>query len=1832
MFFSRNNFFQRVYILIVLMLSFSCTQKESSQQIQSDFHIEYSSSNGHSVNRPFEVQFTFDLVEDSLSKIDLSKHVQIKPKIEGDWYFEDSRKIVFQPKAPFEFDKKYQVSIQLKGLHPKFNSIQKNYKTSFKTQPLSFQVKYNESQSYNKNVQYVLGNIEFSDAVKNQKVREVLQASLGGKTLPIVWENNKEALRKIHSFKLDSIRRLDKEQLIKLSWDSEVFDADISGEMDIKILAKDVYQITSARIDRDKKDNTIIVNFSEKLDKKQNLIGLVSLGKQKFTTKIDGNNLYIYPKNVVKSNLALNISKKVKNIDGETLEFGYNQIIVFRPEEPQIRIRNTGNILTSINQSKVYFDAISLKKVDLRIIKIPNQNMLQYFQDNSLAGSTRIKYVGRPVLKKTIDISTNNFNWTTHAIDLTKLTELDENALYRLEFFIRPEYNQICEVEGKGYESDFDKEDYNNPTEHSNWNWYNDFYYDNYKWQERDNPCDISYYLRRRGALVTKNIYKSDIGITAKRGNDNLHIIALNIADNSAIKGAGVRIFNFQGEELLSSKTNESGIARFDELKEKVAFVEVVSGADKNYLRLFDGNALSLSRFDVGGMADKSNLKGFLYLNRGVRRPGDKIEVNFILQENSKTLPEGTPINFEFYDPKGKLVSKKNHSKNEYNHYHQTFSTDIEDVTGNWKVKVLIGNTVFSKTIKVETVKPNRLKILLDLPEKLNSTDGSKEINGQVNWLHGATANDLEVHSELKFTKQPIKIKGFNAYHFENDYRKFESTENRIFQGKSNGEGKFRFQLNLGSYYNFPGMMKAHISSRAYEKGGDFSMSVNSFDYSPYKNYVGILIPKGDNSKRNMLLTDKKHNLEFALVSEDGKPQKNKTVEVKIYKVHWKWWWEKKKDNFVSYATGNALHPKFVQRITTNSRGIATMPFEIKYPEWGRYLVVAKDVSERRGHVSAKTLNIDWPGWAGKSKKLDPTFASILNFTTDKEKYQTGETAQISVPSSEGGKIVVSIEKANRVLDVKTFPSQKGKTQIDLPILAEYSPNIYFNISLIYAQKNKKTDSPIRLFGTKPISVYNPQTELKPVLSMKDEVKPEEEFTLDISERNGKAMSYTIAVVDDGILDLTNFKTPKPWTYFYSKEALGVKSWDVYDDIIGAYSGKLNQVFAVGGDGSAKQINVKKAKRFKPVNLHFGPFYLPAGKMVSHKINMPRYIGSVRVMVVASDSKTKAYGQSEKSVKVKKPLMLLSSAPRKLVKGDVFKLPVTVFALKSSVKNVEVSLKSNDFIEILGDKTQSIIFNKEGEKIVEFECKVKGKTGNAQLEIFAQSGKNKVKEVLDIYTDNPNKSVVKTKTWTVKPKEKMTLPIEYFGEEGSNQLALEFSSILPMNLGKRLDYLIKYPYGCLEQTTSNSFPQLYLSSLKELKETDKMNIQKHMEKAIDKIARMQKPDGSLGYWSASSYYSSWANVYAGHFMIEAEKNGYQLPYNFKKNYLDFLYNKVSNSVTNKLTKAYSLYVLAVANQPNIAEMNKMRESNEKGLALAWLALAYKKIGQKEIAKSILSKIEIKNWNKNNRNTYGSDLRNKAILLLANKKLNKHSEALNLAKEISNSMVSKKWYSTQTTAFGLMALAEFVEGKDKEVKFTYSLDQKEKKEIKISNKIYVLEKLKAQTVDINNTSDQTLYIQEKVEGVPVLGSEVAVENKLSISTSALSEDNKLIDLSSLSQGSTFIYKIEVKNTDVNPVDNIALTQLFPSGWEILPSDNFQTNFNGRADFVDIRDDRANIFMDLKAKESKVFKIRINASYKGIYYFSGTHAQAMYDNSYSAKKKGFYVKVEGFNNEE
>ncbi|MEQ6122913.1 alpha-2-macroglobulin family protein [Pseudotenacibaculum sp. MALMAid0570] len=879
-----------------------------------------------------------------------------------------------------------------------------------------------------------------------------------------------------------------------------------------------------------------------------------------------------------------------------------------------------------------------------------------------------------------------------------------------------------------------------------------------------------------------------------------------------------------------------------------------------------------------------------------------------------------------------------------------------------------------------------------------------------------------------------------------------------------------------------------------------------------------------------------------------------------------------------------------------------------------------------------------YDNWWENSPTDDKEAAKMLIFNSDKKSYQVGETAKITFPSAHVAKALISLENVSEVIQHQWVNTQKGKTIVEIPITKKMTPNFFVNISLLQPHSKVENDLPIRLYGTIPIKVEDPNTRLEPVILMPKSVEPEKEFEIIVSEKQNKSMTYTLAIVEEGLLDLTRFKTPNPYNTFYAREALGVRTWDIYDDVIGAYSGSIDQVFAIGGDGTSSAAKNRKANRFKPVVKYLGPFTLNSGQR-KHKVTLPNYIGAVRTMIVAGNGTKEAYGNAEKSVTVKKPLMVLATLPRKLSPGEQVTLPVTVFATDNQIKNVSVQLQLSDGIEILGKKEALLAFNKTGEQMAYFKLDVSKASGIKNINVIAKSGLKTAKYNVEIDVENPNPITSKLINKTIGSNEEITIDFNTFGVSGTNSAIVQIASVPPVNFDGRLEYLIQYPHGCVEQTTSSVFPQLYMNDLFDLSSKKKAQIERNIKKGVERLGHFQRPNGGMSYWIGETDSNDWGSSYAGHFMIEAEKKGYVLPFSFKSNWVRYQKEaarnwKPSYDGYSDLNQAYRLYTLALSGNPDLGAMNRLREYDRISNDAKWrLAAAYALVGQKQASRQLANTASIEFHNGSYSYSYGSVTRNKAMAL-ETMLLLEDERTFDFAKSIAKNLSSNQWMSTQTTAYSLLSMGKMlVKNGGKSIQIEYNFKGKRDK---ITSSKTIVERTLQVTegknqIQLKNIEKNTVYVSVVNKGKLPLGNELPINRGFRAEVTYALPNGIPLDITKLEQGQDFMATVIVKNLKDESVKDIALTQIFPSGWEIVNTrfTDFGNTVTSKARYTDIRDDRVNFYFDLGRKGTgngqKTFQVLLNASYLGKYYLPGLQVEAMYDNDYLVRTKGSWIEV-------
>ena len=1856
-----------LFFLLLMIVSFSSctrTQKDIIPSAEYAPYINAYTGGVISQNSTIRIELTHEQPMVDLNNELKENPFSFSPSLKGKAYWVSNNTIEFVPEegtlkpgslyeCTFQLGKFVEVDKKLKEFNFSFRVQERNFTLSIEPLPIT------DAQPDEINIK---GEICFSDIVKKEEVEKILTVKDGNnKSYPVEIIPTDNLTR--YQFCINQIPRDTEDYQLTITANGSPARIDQTQSEEVLIPAKDSFRFLSAtRIDEP--ENGIEVVFSAPLSDTQDLKGLIEIPELSSSVfQIKENRVFIYFEANQLSKLTLNIHEGVKSSQGKTLGTSHSISFSEINLKPQVEMLTTAAILPDSKSLIIPFRAVNLYAVDLSVIRIFENNVLMFMQTNSLASANELRRSGRLVYKKTLwlgkDTSKDIHNWENYSIDLAGLIRQEPGAIYRVILSFRQEYSAYpC---GGVDNQDIKFADNNTPdglmkvsgsalSEADEAVWYTPeaYYYYNggtmdwsvYRWKERDNPCHPSYYMNSDRAAAC-NVFASNLGMIVKRNSLNkLWIAVSNILDTNPVGKAQVTVYNFQLQPIGKGETNGEG---FVEISSKGTPFIVVAEAEKQkaYVRVVDGEEQSVSRFDVGGKEIQKGLKGFIYGERGVWRPGDTLHISFILEDREKRIPDKHPVALEIYNPKGQFYTKMISTQGMNGFYTFDVPTQAGDPTGLWNAYIKVGGTTFHKGLRIETIKPNRLKINLTLPKILQSTDKNVTVPLTSAWLTGATASKLKAKVEMSLSKVNTQLKNYGQYIFNDPATDFTTIKTDVFDGILNAEGKAGVTLKVPAATNAPGMLNATFTTRVFEPGGDASIYTQSIPFSPFVSYVGINLnqPKG-----KYIETDKDHVFDIVTVNSQGQPVNRSNLEYKIYRISWSWWWENSDESFGTYINNSSITPVASGKLQT-SGGKTTFKFRVDYPSWGRYLVYVKDKDS--GHATGGTIYVDWPESRGRSNKTDPSGIKMLTFSLDKDSYEIGETATAIIPAAAGGRALVSIENGSSVLHREWIEvTNEGDTKYTFEITPEMTPNVYLHISLLQPHAQTINDLPIRMYGIAPVFVTNRQTVLQPQIQMPEVLRPETDFNVTVSEKSGKPMTYTLAIVDDGLLDLTNFKTPDPWNEFYSREALGIRTWDMYDNVLGASAGAYSSLFSVGGDATLKPADAK-ANRIKPVVKFIGPFYLEKGRQQTHTLKLPMYVGSVRAMVVAGQDG--AYGNAEKTAFVRTPLMLLSTLPRVLSIQEEITVPVNVFAMEKQVKNVTVSLQaSGGGVQIEGSHQQSLTFNRPGDQLVFFTLKTGNKTGKATIKLTASGGGQQTKETIEIEVRNPNPIVTLRSSEWIETGQNKELSYQLGSLSTNNQIKLEVSRIPSVDISRRFDFLYNYQHHCTEQLTSKALPLLFIAQFKTIDTREAEKIKANVQEAIRQIYARQLPNGGFVYWPGNAVADEWISSYTGMFLTLAQEKGYAVHANVLNKWKRFQRAAAQNwrmpqeannwqQWQSELQQAFRLYTLALAGAPEYGAMNRMKEQPGLSIQAKWrLAAAYALTGKMKPAEELVYNAETTVIPYSSMNQiYGSSDRDEAMILETLLLMNRERDALQQAKVVSKNLSQENWFSTQSTAFALMAMGRLAEKLSGSLDFTWTWNGKQQPAVKSAKAVFEKEistSPKSGTVAVKNQGKGALSV-DLITRTQLLNDTLpAISDNLRMDIRYASMDGKPMSVNDIRQGTDFTAIVSISNTSgTTDYTNLALTHIIPSGWEVYnermtvpeaePQETTDSsgNVSGQYTYQDIRDDRVLTYFNLRRGETKIFTIRLQATYAGNFILPAVQCEAMYDVNVQARSK-------------
>lgn len=1654
-----------------------------------------------------------------------------------------------------------------------------NYKIEFiyKNIPivLEFQTGWIENFTYKAKLEqdeekaYLHLNYSFGNTYNWQfkdKTQEGLKITLDGKELAF----------NLGEFSLDTddIKLLDKPQELVLTYDEKIM-----GFKEAKVLQ---FQIPSKPKDNDfrlisaeEKDQIATLKFSKELAENQAFQDFIQISPElNFRAWSVGKELKISANFEPGEKYQVKIAKGLKSNQGLINKGEEANITLQKDLDPSLVFANDGVFLPSGAEYQVYIKSRNVKKIHLKVSQIFSNNISEYLRYKNLVGkkddstqeafysSDGFNYVAKKVIDKKIELKNQKNTWISSALDLSDLK--GKSGIFSVSLSV-----DANDLDYKGE----------------------------------------NVYRIINKASVSKNLIFSNIALSVQNLNKQLVVHARDFSKNEALENVKIELVSKQNQILQSQNTDSNGDAKF-QIQEDDEILYILASKENQISVLRFSNPLSTDGYDVEGDQNHEMIKAFIYTDRGVYRAGDSVHLSVVARENTNPLKH--PINFTLINPKNQKIIENRILKSQNDIYYTQINLDKNAINGLYRANFNIAGVEFSKNILVQSVVPNRIKVELNADENRSLDDGSLNYELSSKYLFGALASNLKYQSVVYFSPKNYHNSKYKDYIFTNPSSLIISASA---DDKGNLDEKGRVQSSVeipenilnSQGYNF----NARIVSEVFEKGGRSVKAVKDVNLNRYDYFVGM------KALANSYVSEGETIDFYAIVSDlKEKLVSGKTLEYRIYQNDYYWWWDYDSYDEFLRSIKQDTNTKLIEKgeLTSSSE-----PMKFSFNTSNYYGQMFIELIDKESEVSTgQSFYVS--SWG------EPSYADVvssLKIKSDKNKYKIGQSAKIEFESVAGAKALITLSSNSKIIDRFVMDTQDESTSIELAMKKEYAPNIYVSVSLFQDYNKIDNDRALRLFGVVPLYVEDENTKLDLELKTPDKILPNSDFEIEIQNKDKRAFNYTVAIVDEGLLDLTDFKTPDIWKGFYAKTGFTLKTYDTYSQIIPKFT---------GGDSVLGGLRVDKnrddsAQRFKPVALFNTPARSDETGFAKLKFKMPSYMGSVRVMVVANEND--AYGSVSKDIQVSAPLVMLETLPRTLKIGDNFTLLTQIFKTENRIKNATLSVRSKNSLIKISPDTQTIDFksatnlevmmdanvsdNRIGKELLEFELKSEDYTYKNEIEIDIKP--------INAYTYENNTSLIKageSKEFIIK---------DYI--LGTTNATLKLSPTPILDMDKRIKYLLNYPYGCIEQTTSAVLPQLFLDKFST--EFDKQKAINNINAAIERYSNFQTADGGFAYWQGGDESNAWGSNYAGMFLILAKQNGYFVPDSMYERWLKYEQNFVQKSVYRDYMmdiKANSLYLLAMAKKPNISEMNLLYDNlNTLSTEAKWqLAAAYKLAGVEDTAKQIASKISMEPDSKYSFYTYGSLVRDEAIIANAYKQIYGTNNE-ELLQKISDTLLSKDYLSTQSTGYALYALAMGANLENMNENFMDAT-------LKIDDQAYTINQNQMQIFSFNDekaivSANKDIFVSFGVEGVKA-SENSAFSNKISLDRAFYDEKGNKISPSEIGSGQTFYMRISVSlNEGANYVSNIALTQILPSGWEVsntLLDDNTPSFIkNSNYDFIDVRDDKIMWFFGLNKNRTHHFYIKLNAITPGSYTLSGAYAEAMYDDTYRALSESEKVVV-------
>ncbi|WP_353722927.1 MG2 domain-containing protein [Dyadobacter sp. 676] len=1356
---------------------------------------------------------------------------------------------------------------------------------------------------------------------------------------------------------------------------------------------------------------------------------------------------------------------------------------------------------------------------------------------------------------------------------------------------------------------------------------------------------------------ATKLISISDIGLIAKQGKDELWVFANSIKTNEPIKDLELTLVSSNNQTVHTIKTDGDGIAHVDELSEKapgfkIAMITASSEDDFNYLLLEDSQVLT-SRFDVEGLRDNaSGYQVFIYGQRDIYRPGETMHFNTVLRAQDWKTAGKVPLKLRLLTPNGREFRTWRKTTNEQGAVESEIPLDAGVLTGTYILEVYNANEVLlgSQAVSVEEFMPDRIKVDLSGAAKDYVSGQKVSLTATAVNLFGPPASNRTYEMDFQLQRKGFSAKGFPEYIFDIPAEATFERDSR--HGTTNEQGVANEQFTLLPGLQDIGVLEGKIYVTVFDENGRPVNRLQRFDVYTQPVFYGIRLPD------SYVGTNAPVPVDIVGVNKNGALQNNAVASIEVVRLEYQTVVEKKYDR-LQYTSRK--HEKLVySNKLTLPAGKGT--FRYVPTVSGEY-----EVRVRRPGAAHYTLANFYAYGYGYTQysSFEVSNEGRVLMETDKDRYKTGESAKVLFKTPFDGRLLVTVER-NNVLEQYMLMTEKKAAELTFKIKEEHLPNVFVTATLI--RPLDASDMPLTVaHGFQPVLVEDPDRKLPVTITAVEKSRSKTKQQIRIkTEPNAEV---TLAVVDEGILQIKNSKTPDIHGHFYQKRALEVSSHDLYAQLFPELT--ISGTSSSGGDGYdlERRINPLSNGRTELVSFWSGQLKTNGSGEATFDVNIPQFSGDLRIMAVAY--KDKAFGSATKNMKVADPIVISAGLPRFLSPGDELVLPVNISNTEAKATAAMVSVQlAGPLAAGAAPLTQNITVPAGKESRAVFTVKAATAIGIGKVTVKVNAFKETFINQTEI-TVRPASPLLKTSTSGLIAGEKqgtIDLKSSFIPATSSAQVVLSRSPLVQGG-GKALSTLLGYPYGCLEQTVSKAFPQIYFADLTKAMaapvytvksgESD-FNPMTNVQQAIRKVESQQLFNGGMSMWPGATQEDWWATAYALHFLEEARRAGFEVNAKTLSRAVEYLTAQSGTTANREVVIAstnhglayegrptgtqtrktmarreaiYSLYVLALNGHPNRASMNYYKQNphlltqDSKYL----LAGAFQLAGDSRSFNALLPKKYIaEHASQYSDNSYSSPLRN--ISLVLNTLIESDPSNVQipvLGRQLSQAVQSASYLNTQEAAFAVLALGKLAK-KTSNSTVTASVSVNGKALAQFTGKELKLSKgIANQKLLVKAQGKGDLYWFAQTDGMSATGSFVEEDQGISIRRQFLTRNGAPVQ--AFHQNDLVVVKLTLSSTNGLPVENVVVTDLLPSGFEIEnpritePRDMPWIAKAAVPEYYDIRDDRIHFFTTADAQE-KSFYYQVRVVSKGTFTVGPAAADAMYRGEYRSYSGGGMLTVE------